>query len=35
MKRNLEPTDKLFLAATGFVALLAGLCCGLMQMMHL
>jgi hypothetical protein len=26
MKRELDKTDKIFLAATGFVALLAGLC---------
>jgi hypothetical protein len=31
MKRELEPTEKFFLAALGCVTLLAGLCSGLMQ----
>ena len=32
MKRELEPTEKFFLAALGCVTLLAGLCLVLMQL---
>jgi len=32
MKRKLDPFDKIFLAATGLVTVLAGLCSALMQL---